>query len=104
MSKKDIRWVQRFKHYQKALAQLEEGIELASERELSDLEKEGIIQRFECTQELAGNVVKDFYESLGEKGLQGSRDAFEQAFAKGLITKGEALLESIESRNLTSHS
>ena len=104
MSEKDIRWVQRFNHYQKALAQLGKGVELASERELSALEKEGIIQRFEYTQELAWNVVKDFYASLGEKGFQGSRDAFEHAFEKGLLTNGQALLESIESRNLTSHS
>lgn len=103
MSEQDIRWVQRFNNYQKALARLEEGVELATERELSNLEKEGVIQRFEFTHELAGKVVRDFYESLGHEGIRGSKDAFMLAFRDGLITSGEELLESIESRNKTSH-
>ncbi len=103
MSKRDIRWVQRFNNYQKALARLAEGVELASERELSNLEQEGVLQRFKYTHELAGNLVKDFYESLGSVGIQGSRDAFMLAFQNGLITSGKELLESIESRNKTSH-
>ncbi len=103
MSEQDIRWVQRLNSYRDALARLEEGVELASERNLSDLEKEGVIQRFEFTHELAGNVVKDFYQSLGHEGIHGSRDAFMLAFQNGLITKGEELLESINSRNKSSH-
>ncbi len=103
MTKKDIRWVQRLNNYQNALAQLEEAVELASERDLTNLEKEGAIQRFEYTQELAWRVITDFYKSLGNEYLQGSRDAFRLAFQRGLITRGEELLESIKSRNMTAH-
>ncbi len=103
MSKQDTRWVQRFDYYQKALTQLEKGIELASERDLSDLEKEGVIQRFKYTQELAGNVLKDFYAARGDQNIQGSRDAFQLAFERGLITSGKELLDSIDTRNKTSH-
>lgn len=103
MNEQDIRWVQRFNNYQTALARLAEAVELVSERELSELEKEGVIQRFEYTQELAGNVVKDFYESQGYTGIRGSRDAFNRAFENDLITQGEALLQSVQSRNATSH-
>ncbi len=103
MSKQGERWIQRFNNYQKALTQLGKGVELASERELTDLEKEGVIQRFKYTQELAGNVVKDFYVSLGDQNTQGSRDAFQLAFEHGLITSGKELLDSINTRNKTSH-
>ncbi|SFH81552.1 hypothetical protein SAMN05192551_103144 [Tindallia magadiensis] len=40
---KDIRWIQRFQNYKKALSQLQQGVDLLMERELSNLEKQGII-------------------------------------------------------------
>lgn len=35
----EIRWIQRFDNYKKALEQLKNGVELTKERELSNLEK-----------------------------------------------------------------
>jgi DNA-binding transcriptional MocR family regulator len=49
----DIRWIQRYENYQKALLQLREALELKKERALSRLEKQGTIQAFEFTHELA---------------------------------------------------
>ena len=57
----DIRWQQRFSNFQKALEQLEKAINLSEERELSNLEKQGLIQAFEFTHELSWNVMKDFF-------------------------------------------
>jgi len=99
----DIRWIQRFNNFKKALKILLEAIELATERELSNLEKQGLIQAFEYTFELAWNTVKDFYESQGETNIQGSKDAFRMAFERGLSTKGDILFEAVQSRQLTSH-
>jgi len=99
----DIRWIQRFSNYSKALQQLTNAVELANERDLSDLEKQGIIQAFEFTHELAWNVIKDFYENQGTTGLQGSRDAVRLAFRRGLIKSGDVWMDMIESRNSTSH-
>jgi hypothetical protein len=45
--------------YKKALAALGNAVELAKVRELTDLEKQGLIQGFEFTFELAWNVMKD---------------------------------------------
>lgn len=101
--KQDVRWIQRFNNFKKAFSQLEKGVELAKSTELSDLEKEGLIQRFEYTQELAWQTIKDFYEYLGETGIQGSRDAFQIAFNRGLIDNGKVFMESIKSRNKTVH-
>ena len=104
MKKQDIRWVQRFQNFEKAFKRLEEGVELATERELRDIEKEGVIQRFEYTQELAWKTIKDFYEFLGETGIQGSRDAFKLAFERGLIiNSGQILMDTIKSRNDVVH-
>lgn len=75
MSTEPARWIRRFDNYKRAFAQLEEGVELASEREFSHIEKEGLIHRFKGTQELAWNVIKYFYKDQGETGIQGSHDA-----------------------------
>jgi nucleotidyltransferase substrate binding protein (TIGR01987 family) len=103
MSAQDIRWIQRFNHYLKALLQLREAVHLAQERPLSKLEEQGLIQAFECTHELAWNTLKDFLESRGVQNLYGSKDASREAFKAGLIAHGETWMGMISSRNLTSH-
>ncbi len=99
----DIRWEQRFSNYQKALQQLEDAVQLSQKRELSVLEKQGLIQGFEYTHELAWNSLKDFLEYQGHQDIYGSRDAIRKAFQLGLIEEGEGWMDMIKSRNLTSH-
>lgn len=103
MTTKDIRWIQRFNHYDKAFSQLKEAVELAQQRQLSKLEEQGLIQAFEFTHELAWNTLKDFLESRGVRGLYGSKDTTREAFKSGLIENGEVWMDMINSRNLTSH-
>lgn len=76
---------------------------LAQERPLSKLEEQGLIQAFEFTHELAWNTLKDFLEERGVQDLYGSRDTTREAFKTGLIENGEAWMDMIRSRNLTSH-
>ena len=103
MKNHDIRWVQRFRNYEKALNQLRAGVELSRTRELSALEQQGLIQAFEFTHELAWNTLKDFLESRGAFDLFGSRDVTRAAFSAGLIENGEVWMTMITSRNQTSH-
>ena len=103
MSTQDVRWIQRFTHFVKALSQLKEAVELAQQRPLSRLEAQGMIQAFEFTHELAWNTLKDFLEDRGVQGLYGSKDASRAAFKAGLIENGEAWMDMIQSRNLTTH-
>ncbi len=103
MSTQDIRWIQRFTHFVKALSQLKEAVELAQQRPLSRLEAQGMIQAFEFTHELAWNSLKDFLEDRGVQGLYGSKDASRAAFKAGLIENGEAWMDMIQGRNLTTH-
>lgn len=103
MSEQDVRWIQRFNHYARALSQLREAVELAQQRPLSKLEEQGLIQAFEYTYELAWNTLKDYLEAQGETAIHGSRDAFRLAFRRGLIGDGEVWMDMVRSRTLTSH-
>ncbi|MDI1234592.1 MAG: nucleotidyltransferase substrate binding protein [bacterium] len=98
----DIRWKQRFANYKKALAQLAEGVE-NNRINPPSLIKEGIIQRFEFTHELAWKVMKDYLEYEGFLNINGSRTATREAFNIGLITEGQIWMNMIESRNNTVH-
>jgi len=99
----DIRWKQRFNNYLKALQTLAEAVELAQQRPLTKLEQQGLIQGFEFTHELAWNVLKDYLDAQGFVGLVGSKNATRQAFKDALIQNGEAWMDMIKARNLTSH-
>jgi len=99
----DIRWIQRFNNFKQALKQLDKAMALIEDRDLSDLEQQGMIQAFEYNYELAWNVLKDFYENQGDLGIQGSRDAIRMAFKRGLITDDKLWFDMIKSRALTVH-
>lgn len=99
----DIRWKQRFNNYGKAFHELKEALELADDRALSKLEKQGVIQGFEYTHELAWNLLKDYLEFQGHVGLIGSRDSTREAFKRGIIGDGDTWMQMIKSRNLSSH-
>lgn len=103
MNDQDIRWQQRFANYKKALAQLKDAVELSKQRPLSKLEKQGVIQAFEFTRELAWNVLKDYLEDQGEQHIKGSKDVTRAAFKVELIADGEQWMTMIQSRNLSSH-
>ena len=103
MNTQDIRWKQRFDNYSKSFHELKEGLALANDRPLTKLEKQGVIQGFEYTHELAWNLLKDYLEFQGHVGLIGSSDTTREAFKRGLIADGETWMEMIKSRNLTSH-
>ena len=98
----DSRWKQRFMNFENALKQLVEGVEKYGKTD-ENIIKEGIIQRFEFTHELAWKVLKDYLEYEGFTNITGSRTATREAFNKNLLENGEIWMEMIESRNNTVH-
>lgn len=100
MTTQDIRWVQRFANYTKALEQLSRFIEHG---ELNEFEEQGLIQSFEYTHELAWKTLKDLVESRGNSEIFGSKDATKKAFKLGLILDGEIWMSMIKDRNQTTH-
>lgn len=116
----DIRWQQRFNNYSKALQSLRNNIayikDLHEDLDLSDEEnyhdialgtadivKQGLIQSFEFTHELAWKTIKDFAEYQGNTEITGSRDAIRYAAQVNLITEAHIWMDMIASRNKTSH-
>lgn len=100
---KDIRWIQRFNNFKKALNELRKAVALSETRKLSSLEEQGVIQSFEYTYELAWNVLKDYLNHKGIEKIIGSKDTTRQAFKNGLITNGEIWMDMLIKRNLTAH-
>lgn len=103
----DIRWIQRFSNYRKALVKFNQAIEIISMQldlgeEVDELLEEGLIQRFEYTHELAWKVMKDYAEYQGYTDIQGARDAFRKSLEMGIIDDAR-WMDSIKDRNLTSH-
>ena len=99
-SGKDIRWIQRFRNFNKAFLQLKRFIDKG---DLNELEEQGLIKLFEYTYELGWNTLKDFFEYQGNNQLTGSRDAINEAFKTGIIKDGEGWMNMFKDRNRTSH-
>ncbi len=96
----DVRWKQRFSNYVSAYKLLGDAVRL---KHPSELETEGMIQRFEYTFELGWKTLKDYLEEKGFAEVVGSKDAIRLAFASGVISNGEVWMEMINDRSLTSH-
>jgi nucleotidyltransferase substrate binding protein (TIGR01987 family) len=99
----DIRWKQRFHNFSRALTLLREALERQPEN-LTLLEKEGVIQRFEYTFELAWKTLKDYLEAGGLVITPVTpRQVIKEAFAAKVISDGEAWIRMLDNRNLLSH-
>ncbi|MDA8001931.1 MAG: nucleotidyltransferase substrate binding protein [Alphaproteobacteria bacterium] len=94
----EIRWKQRFENYKKALEDLADAVELATERELNFLEAKGLVARFESVHDMAVKTIADFYEEQGVTPLYGPKDIFRHAFINGLIQRGQIWMDMIKSR------
>lgn len=112
-----IRWEQRFSNFLKALHKLSQAIDYIKKNfinedgpsddnlghVLDEMIKEGLIQRFEYTHELAWNVMKDYATFQGNPNVGGSRDASREAFQLNLVSDGKIWMDMIGSRNKSSH-
>ena len=98
--KPEIRWQKRFINYKRAFAKLK----LATSKPLaSELEEEGLVQRFEYTYELAWKTLKDYMEYNGYTLLRSPAEVQQQAFQAGIISDGIGWKKMAEGRNIASH-
>lgn len=98
------RWRYRFDNYARAFTLLREAIEASGERELSQLEREGIIQRFEYTWELAWKTLKDYLDFEGVViDAATPRSVLKAAHVAGIITQGDDWMRALDARNKMSH-
>lgn len=83
MQHKDSRWQQRFENYIDALKTIAEVT--PRYKQLNELEKDGLIQRFEFTFDLAWKVMQDYLAFLGYKDIKEPRSVITQMAQNGAL-------------------
>ncbi|MEX2231623.1 MAG: nucleotidyltransferase substrate binding protein [Cyclobacteriaceae bacterium] len=103
MGKQDIRWIQRFSNYRKAVEKLRNALAEYKDGDMSELEKEGLIQRYEYTFELGWKTLQDLLYFRGYVDVKGPTRVLKQALLDGYIVKEKIWRKMKEARELTSH-
>jgi nucleotidyltransferase substrate binding protein (TIGR01987 family) len=99
----DIRWKQRFQNFDRAFVLLRQAMEKGPSA-LNQLEKEGVVQRFEYCFELAWKTVKDYMEESGFVfATVTPRQVLKDAFAAKILDDGQTWIDMLGHRNLLSH-
>ena len=102
MTNQETRWRCRFANFSRAFSLLRDALEDGADG-LSDLEREGVIQRFEYTFELAWNTLKDRMEHDGLiLPSVTPRAVIRRAFQAKLIEDGDAWIDMLNDRSLMS--
>jgi nucleotidyltransferase substrate binding protein (TIGR01987 family) len=94
-------YIQKLENYKKALARLNEGIEKFDKTD--DLQRDGLIQRFKYTFELAWKTLKAIFEEEGLIGMNSPTTVLREAFTANLISDEEVWLMMLNDRNSTAH-
>jgi len=82
----------------KAFLKLKESTENA----VDELDRDGVIQRFEFTFELFWKATKIILEEEGFE-CAGQKSCIKEGARRGFLAEGEMLLDMLEDRNKTSH-
>jgi len=86
------------KNFTDALEKLTEGVEEAQ----NELDRDGVIQRFEFTFELSWKALKLILEYEGFD-CRSPRSCIKEAFRRNIIVDSELYLDMLEDRNRSSH-
>lgn len=86
------------KKLENAFLKLKDGVEVAND----ELEKDGVIQRFEFTFEILWKTIKLFLKHQGVD-VKTPRECLKEAFRIGIIDDEENFLDMLEDRNVTTH-
>lgn len=93
------RFQQRYEMLGKAIRKLKEAV---SKQHVDELERDGIIQRFEFTYELSWKTMMLWLASK-DIDARNARDVLQAALEQGIIEDGNSWSELHKFRNLTSH-
>lgn len=99
----DVRWKQRFQNYDRAFVLLRDSL-VHGPHALNQLEKEGVIQRFEYCFELAWKTLNDYLEEEGlVVAIVTPRQVIKDGFAANVLQDGQVWIDMLDHRNLLSH-
>ena len=101
----DIRWIQRYDGFSRACSRILEITESGkTPSQLSELEQEGLIQRFEYTFELAWKTLQDLLRERGYADfVPGPNGVLKKAFEVGLISDHDLWRRTAKARTSTAH-
>lgn len=99
MSKLEIK----LNNFKNALQRLKESVIEIKRDNSSDVVRDGVIQRFEFTYELAWKATKEYMEEMGIVDKNSPKAVIKEAFAQKLIQNEQNWLLMLNDRNLTSH-
>jgi len=89
-------------NFKKAVARLSEGI-LELQANDSSVVRDGVIQRFEFTTELAWKATREYLMDQGFVDINSPKSVMKEAFSFGLISDDKIWIQILNDRNLTSH-
>lgn len=87
----DIRWHQRFDNFEETFIRLKEAVE---RNDLNELERNGLVQRFEFTLEMAWKTLKDYLEDKNFEFKASPKDTFRLAQEKNYYPNQQSLFYS----------
>ena len=90
-------------NFNQALQRLKEAVEEFKQPDSSDVIRDGVIQRFEFTYELAWKTTKVYLEDIGIVDINSPKAIIKEAFAQRLLTNEDNWLLMLKDRNMTSH-
>lgn len=96
--------LQKIENYKHAFAQLEDAVKRYLASPQDSLYRDGLIQRFEFTVELAWKSLREYLEDQGVVlAVSSPRAVLKEAYAVGVIDDADAWNAILTARNLTSH-
>ena len=98
MAKQDTKLM----NFNRALTRLKEAVEEFRQSD-SDVVRDGLIQRFEFTYELAWKSTKEVLEEIGIIDKNSPKTVIKEAYAQKMIVNENNWLLMLKDRNTTSH-
>ena len=93
----------KLENYKKALARLHESI-ADSKRFANNLTfRDGVIQRFELTSELAWKTIREYLLSEKVADINSPKSVMREAYHMNVITDEDGWIQILDDRNVTSH-
>lgn len=90
-------------NFSKAIQRLREAVQEFEKNRDNDVIRDGVIQRFEFTYELAWKTTKEYLEELGIVDRNSPKAVIKEAYVQRLLISETNWLLMISDRNMTSH-
>lgn len=97
------KFLTRLTNFENALHRLREAVKEFKEPDASDVIRDGVIQRFEFTYELAWKTTKEYLENIGIVEINSPKAVIKEAYAQKLLANEDNWLLMLNDRKMTSH-